>query len=212
MKTWISAIALAATAALAAPAAAATFDGEFWDETSVGSLNDAIGVIGSRAADATFASTAIDYPNGARNNTPSSGTLGNFLGTDAASLSGEAGTTLTGSIFRFTGFLDLLAGVQTFSVASDDGFRLTIGGVEIGSAGRRPFRTSTFDVDAGEGVTAFELIFFEDGGLTGVEFFVDGALAAPVDAPAPVPLPAGLPLMLGALGLAGVVARRRAAA
>ncbi|MEM9796846.1 MAG: PEP-CTERM sorting domain-containing protein [Pseudomonadota bacterium] len=190
----------------AGSASAATFQGEFWDVSGVSGLDSALSVIDSRAADATFESTGIDYPNGSPDRLSSGSSLATFLGSDAASLSGLASTALTGSIFRFTGFLDLAAGLQTFSLSSDDGYRLTIGGTEVGVfSGLRPVRTDTFSVDPGAGFTAFELIFYENRGNTGVTFSVDGQIAQP----SPVPLPATLPLLLGALGLGGLAARRK---
>jgi hypothetical protein len=110
---------------------------------------------------------------------------------------------------RLTGFINLLAGTQTFSVGSDDGFRLTIGGTQISTANNRGFATTNTVVDAGFGVTAVELIYYENSGNTGVNFSIDGALAQAVGAPAPVPLPAALPLMLLGLGALGAAARRR---
>jgi len=101
--------------------------------------------------------------------------------------------------------LNLAAGPQQFSVGSDDGFRLTIGGVEIATAGNRGFATTSATRDLGAGLSAFELIFYENGGSTGVNFSINGALAAP----AAIPLPASLPLMLLGLGALGAAMRRR---
>lgn len=191
---------------------AATFQGEFWDATTaVGKLEDADAIIAGGPADATFDSTGIDYPQGTDTTTNDSTSLSDFLGTDAGSLLGTDGigdTDLTDSVFRFTGFLDLLAGEQLFSVSSDDGFRLTIGGMVISSAEARAFSTTSVNVDAGSGITAFELIYFERSVVTGVNFSIDGVLAAPADMVSTVPLPAGLPLALVALTALGLAARR----
>lgn len=191
-----------------------TFNGEFWDASAaLFSIGDALAVIDAGSATGTFDSTAIDYPNGAADVISNSTSLSTFLGVDAASLVGTDATSLTRSVFRFTGFLDLAAGDQLFSVGSDDGFRLTIDGVEISAASNRSFSFSDATTDAGTGITAFELIYWENAVVTGVEFYVDGALAVAAGAPpATVPLPAGFPLALLGLGALGLVTRRGRAA
>ncbi len=192
---------------------AATFSGEFWDAPShMHGLGNADAMIASGPATATFQSTGIDYPQGIVGSISDNTTLAAFLGTDAASLSGATTTNLYASVFRFTGFLDLAGGVHRFSVGSDDGFRLTIGDEVIGTAGLRGFNTTHMDYDTGAGgLTAFELIFFENGGSTGVQFSVDGGIAQAAAAPSAVPLPAGLPLLAVALGVFGIVNRRKTA-
>ena len=197
---------------LSSAAFAATFQGEFWDAaTPVGKLEDADAIIAGGDPNGIFDSTGIDYPQLGDVVSDDATSLADFLGSDADSLAGDVGiedATLTDSVFRFTGFLDLLAGEQLFSVGSDDGFRLTIGGVVISSAEARSFSTTDVVVDAGVGITAFELIYFERTVVTGVNFSIDGVLAAPADPVAAVPLPAGLPLILAALGTLGLAARR----
>lgn len=123
-------------------------------------------------------------------------------------------TNLDGSVFRFTGYLDLGAGSHSFKVSSDDGFRLTLPELTYvsgtTSANDRSFSSSTSTFSAAvAGIYAFELYFYENGGFTGVEFYVDGALATPASLPA-VPVPAAGLLLLGALGSFAVARRRKA--
>lgn len=209
MNRFQSFFAIVATAAFAPVASlAATFQGEFWDaNVSLNNLSQAQAVIAAGPATATFQSSAIDYPNGSTGSISDNISLSAFLGADAATLSGAGTTNLYQSVFRFTGSLLLAPGQQTFGIGSDDGFNLIIGGTQIGGSGNRGFTYSNIVADAGEGLTDFELIFWENGGATGIEFKIDNSLAvAPV---APVPLPAGLPLALLGLGALGLVARRR---
>lgn len=208
-KTFIAAVAVVLGTQ---GASAMTIQGEFWSAgQTLNSIDDALSVIDSSTGpDATFQSSGIDYINGSQNTTASTTTLSTFLGSDAASLSGLGDTPITQSVFRFTGFVDLMAGAQAFQVGSDDGFLLTVGGQEIGRSNNRRFGTSTFNVDAGTGPTAFSLVFYENIRNTGVNFSIDGNVVQGVDAPAPVPLPAGLPLMAAALGLMAFLRRRAA--
>ncbi len=204
-------LAAAVTLALAAPADAATagFSGAFWN-MGTSSIDAALATVADRPADATFRSTAIDYPNGAALDTFDTDTLGAFLGADAGSLSGFGATTLDGSVFRFAGNLLLGAGPHTFTVGSDDGFALSIAGTEVARANDRGFGLTSTTLDLADGPFAFALVYYENGGKTGVEFRVDGQIVdAALGAPAAVPLPAALPLLAAALGGIGLAARRR---
>lgn len=192
---------------------AATFDGAFWDaDRSFGSIGDALAYIDGRAADATFRSTAIDYPN-AGGSITSNTRLSDFLGaTDGATLSGAADNTLAKSVFRFAGTVDL-AGMQEISVGSDDGFALSLNGVTVLShSAPRSFQYTKGDFSFG-GKTTFELTYYENYGNTGVEFRIGDAIVGSGMAaatPAAVPLPAALPLLgAGVAALAGLRRLRR---
>lgn len=205
---------------LAAPAGAATFTGEFWDvdvyssdpaNNAVENLGDVLEIISgtyARVADATFSSSGIDYPNGEADVLATTGSLAAFLGADAASLSGFGAVEMLGSIFRFTGWIQMLPGINALSLASDDGFRLTLdGSVVAESFESRWYQPSLVDFDAGAGgLFFFELIYFEDHeDSAGVEFTWAGNRSGVI---APVPLPGTAPLMLSALLLGGLAVRR----
>ncbi|WP_300029224.1 VPLPA-CTERM sorting domain-containing protein [uncultured Roseobacter sp.] len=212
---------IAVSLALAAPASAATFNAEFWDvdvgrgnpeKNVIDSLADVLSIVEGdhqRVADATFFSTGIDYPNGAKGPGRTRQTLASWLGRDAATLTGLGSTRMLGSIFRFTGAIFVDAGINNFTVGADDGFRLTIDGSEVASfAGTKAFTNhdATYDNVAAAGLKSFELIFYEDNRVqVGVDFRVDGAVVQP----AQVPLPAPALMLLAAVGGFGILARRR---
>ncbi len=193
-------------ATVSAPSSqAAVVFGEFWDVSSPNrSIDQALAAIDGVAPTATFFSRSLDYPNGAQDQQRSNLSLANFLGSDAGYIVGDGTRSVTTSVFRFTGFMDLLPGQQNFALGSDDGYRLTIDGTLVSQRNApRGFGFTTLNFDAGVGRVPFELIFYENFGRTGVEFFVDGALLEP--APIPLPNTASLGLLtlatLGALGL-----------
>lgn len=218
-------VAAAMTAGMAVSAQAAVINGEFWqvesdnpilDEQGVNNhlshILEADSIIASGAPIATFHSTGIDYPAGATGSISSGTSLSNFLGGttgDGGSIVGTDASDLLLSVFRFTGFVDLTAGAHTFDLGSDDGFRLTIGGTQVAiQATERGFGTTSVNADLGAGVQAFELIYFEDDGNTGIEFKIDGSVVTGVAAPVPLPA-AGWMLIAGVGGLAAL---RRCAA
>lgn len=190
----------------ATPVSAATFSGEFWDhDEAITSLADADAVIAAGAPDFTFETAVIDFPGGPAADALDSTSLADFLGIPAA-----GGATLSQSVFRFTGFIGLDPGPQNFVVGSDDGFRLTVGGALVAEADVvRSFALTEAVADPGVGPTPFDLIYFENSGVTGVAFSIDGALASPVNpAPSLVPLPATLPLLLAGLMAVAFIGRR----
>ena len=186
---------------LATSAAQAMSVGYFHDaDRAITSIEAALAFIDGRAADATFASSAIDYPAG-RDVLSSEDSLAAFLGADAPSIAGDGSVAMRTSVTRFTGWLDLAAGPRSFEVGSDDGFALFLGGRRVSQfSDTRSFRTTSVMADLGAGRTPFELVYYENGGSTGVRFSVDGEVvtgAAPIAA---IPLPATMPMVLLGLG------------
>jgi len=217
MKFLTSAAVCAATiVSCAGSASAATFDGTFWDLPWGPGESLAVYYAEKLAPTASFTSSAIDYPNGTGGSIDDGTTLATFLGADAATLTGAGYTTLDGSVFRFTGYLDISAGMHTFTISSDDGFVLNFFNQDgtkalIASAGSRAYSSTFVDVlYAADTLTRFELYYYEDYGATGVQFLIDGQIAAPADAPSDVPVPAAGLLLAGALGAFGFARRRKA--
>jgi len=188
-------------------AQAATFHGEFFDiNTRSMSIAQARAAIDGVSPTATFESTAIDYPNNTQNSGSSNQTLSQFLGVDAASIVGNGNATITTSVFRFTGFIDLVPGAHTFAVGSDDGFQLVLNNQVVSTrSAPRGFRFTTTTSNPGSGRMPVELIYYENFGRTGVEFFIDGVLATP----AVISLPGTASLSALGLGALVVMSRRR---
>ncbi len=203
-------LALIAALFLAAPAQATTI-GYFHDSaSSFRDVDAAIAFARGLTADATFTSSAIDYPAGA-DTLSSNKTLAAFLGADAASIDRNAELELTTSVAVFRGWLDLASGPLKFSVGSDDGFALFVGGTELSRfSNPRAFKTTDVMADLGAGRTPFELIYYENFGNTGVRFAIDGTIVTGVAPPAAIPLPATAPLVLLGLGAVFLLRRRRA--
>lgn len=208
----VSAIVLSALVMTGTAATAATFEGSFWNTGTWANMDAAETWAMSNAATASFTSTHVDYPNGSGTSVSDGTFLSTYLGVDAGSLSGAGSTSLGGSIFRFTGWVDLNAGANTLAVGSDDGFKLyyydgATKTVLSQYQGGRSFGTTSATLNSTGGPVKFELWYFENTGYTGVTFSANGALANPVDAPA-VPLPAAGVLLLGGVGAFGVLRRQ----
>ena len=185
---------------------AASFTGKFYDTGGrqgggsplTDSLTDTLNFLGTNPTPtATFQSSGINYGGPAPYTFT---TVSAFLGSDASTLDPlSTGTeSLLGSVIVLTGTISLNAGINEFDVFSDDGFRLTVGGQEIGSfEGLRAPSSSVFNYDAGAGGnTDFELVWFE-GSRTQAALIVElnnEIITA-------VPIPAALPLF-GSLLLA----------
>ena len=214
-SSWKLAAALALSL-FGANAQAATV-GLFYDAPSnLGTIDAAIAYTSANAPTASFTSSLIDYPAGAAATITANTNLSDYLGTNASGLSGASTTKVRSSVFVFSGYLDLSAGSQLFTVASAEGFRLIVGGSTVSQfAGTRGYAATSVTANPGSGVVAFTLYHFIQNGQAGLDFRIDGTAVAGVAAPgpgpgpAPVPLPASLTLMGAGLALLAGLRRGR---
>ena len=182
--------------------------------------NGAAAYMISNAPTATFVSTTLDYPS-IRRSFFDTNPLSQFLNVDAASLSDPAvgSNTLEGQMMHFTGFVDIeTAGTYMFSMESDDGSRLNIGGITVAdNAGIHGYRDevnhATF-TDAG--LYPLDIIYYEQQGeagialvsdLTGTEQVVPGSLLYRVSVPEPGSVTLLMAVGVCAMGVRGL--RRR---
>ncbi len=121
--------------------------------------------------------------------------LGNFLGADAAGAVVQSGAgnthgtsglgTTTDAAVRLSGQLYVQPGTYDFRVTADDGFRLTVAGETLLEYDGNQWPTSRVFTnvplgDLGGGLQSFELLYWEQGGVTRlrVEYKPSGAPAS----------------------------------
>ncbi len=138
------------------------------------SIGKLLELIATSSADQTFTATELLYK-GKNSQT----TLEQFLGDDAASLSGDGSVEFGPTGLQLNGFLYIPEGVHEISVASDDGFLLNIGGVNFSSflGGRGTDETARVAEFEG-GLYEVELFYFDGGGGQSLSLLMDGL---PVD-------------------------------
>ena len=215
----------------AAPSPATAGDGltgRYYGQVSNSSLifttDCAMDYISKKKPVATFKASEINYPGPGYDWACDSITLGAFLGKDALTLSNSSvkNNNLEGQLFDFTGYLNVkTAGTYTFSLGSDDGSRLLIGGKTIvDNCLPQSFTTRSAPVTfTGAGLYPLEVAYFENFGNTGIRLSSDmTSVTAPITsgsfygagqlAPSSVPEPGSIALLIGA-GTVGCGLMRR---
>ncbi|WP_236632959.1 LamG-like jellyroll fold domain-containing protein [Endozoicomonas elysicola] len=144
----------------------------FETDSAINNLTD-LGNLVNNTPTATFTASNLNYGN--------FGTLGEFLGDDAHTLSTDISNNAMETLgFRFTGFIQLEAGQHDFTVTSDDGFRLNIGGQNISEFfGLRPAEATTGSYTApADGFYSFELVYWENTGSAALQVTSTATLGA----------------------------------
>jgi hypothetical protein len=181
-------------------------------DVGIGSLSQADSLVaGASVPTATFTATTICYPscNGVANDGTS---LASYLGTNATGITGTS--TLGEAVTRLTGYIAIkIRGDHIFSLGSDDGAKLDIGGTNVILYDQpRAFGTSTATVMfSSAGLYSFYVDMFENGGQTGLTVYEDGSPipTAVLYSTIPVPEPATLSLLFSGLTAACVLRRRQ---
>jgi len=120
--------------------------------------------------------TATELAYSGRN---SATTLAEFLGDDAASLSGDGAVEFGPTGLSLSGYIFIPEGTHEISVSSDDGFLLNVGGVNFSSflGGRGTDETPRVAEFEG-GLYEIDLLYFDGGGAQSLTLLMDGL---PVD-------------------------------
>lgn len=149
--------------------------GKIWDYAA-GDIAEARLVTQTQPASAGFNASLLDYPNGAAPVVVAPGSVGEFLSVDAGSLTGtvRGDASVFGKIFIFSGFIAIAQpGLYTFTVGSDDGFGLNIGGQSVAEfSDSRRFGFSSGDATfSAPGLYPVELFYWANaGGESGLQF------------------------------------------
>ncbi|MEM9148048.1 MAG: LamG-like jellyroll fold domain-containing protein, partial [Pseudomonadota bacterium] len=127
-------------------------------------------IIAANAPDASFTTTEFGYA--ARKSDTS---LAEFLDHDAASIQGDGGIEMGPSGLAITGYVYIPPGVHEVAITSDDGFALSLGGVEFSrfESGRGTETTARVAEFAG-GLYEMELLYFDQGGGMSLYMEIDG--------------------------------------
>lgn len=121
-------------------------------------------------ATANFIATELLY--GSRK---SDTTIAEFIGNDAASLTGNGDAEMGPSAMTFEGYIYIPAGVHEIAIVSDDGFELQIGGVDFSefTGGRASDETARV-ADFEGGLYKLDLLYFDGGGGMALGLQIDG--------------------------------------
>ncbi|MEL6521527.1 MAG: LamG-like jellyroll fold domain-containing protein, partial [Pseudomonadota bacterium] len=157
------------------PAQGTGLFGEVYHADSINNMDavDAL-VAAADGPDATFTASQVYYGDNSGD-----GTLEEFLADDADSIDGDGTVEFAPSAIVLTGYIYIPAGVHEISIASDDGYRLDIGGVDFSEySGRRPTDETARVAEFDGGLYPIELSYFDGGGGRSLQLMVDGM---PVD-------------------------------
>lgn len=161
---------------------------------------------------ATFTATSTCFP--VCNTTiADNSTLAQYLGGNAVNLSSNSVSNLSNHAIVLSGYLAIATpGTYQFSMASDDGSRLRIGGTTVIDAdGAHGFSGGSANVQfSNSGLYAFDVLAFENADVTGLTVLQNGnAITAGQLYSSTVPIPAAGWLFFSAVAGIGIHARSR---
>ncbi|MEL6642175.1 MAG: hypothetical protein AAFP98_12855, partial [Pseudomonadota bacterium] len=149
--------------------------GQAWaDGTNIRSISDLEEVIASTAPTATFEVSEFGFQSN-----DSDTTIEAFLGDKGMVLSGDGAAEMGPSGLSFQGFIYIPEGEHTITIVSDDGFDLSIGGVDFTAfEGVRGTDGTSAKATFEGGLYALDLLYFDAHGGMSLSFLIDGV---PVD-------------------------------
>ena len=149
-----------------------TLKGEFYNYNESGgiygnlsSISNALSVIATSEANATFNSSSVDYSRG-RGDLGATGNLEKWLGKDGDSVTFYSEASTNDAVIKLTGGVLLGADTHTIRVTADDGYQIKIGGDVVASVnGNQSVTTNTFTFTVTEESFHFlEIIYWDQGG------------------------------------------------
>lgn len=159
---------------------------------------------------ATFTATSVCFP-ACDTTIGDDSTLAQYLGGNAVNLSPNSISNLSDHGLVLSGYLAIAtSGTYQFSIASDDGARLQIGGTTVIDAdGDHSLSGGSANVEfTNSGLYAFKVLAFEDGGVTGLTVLQNGnSLITSQLYTSAVPIPGAAWLFVSALSGIGVYSR-----
>ncbi|MEM7058599.1 MAG: LamG-like jellyroll fold domain-containing protein [Pseudomonadota bacterium] len=142
---------------------------------SITNLTDLREIIANNAPDATFTATQIAYA-GDRSET----TIAEFIGDDAVSLSGNGDLEMGPSGLVLTGYIYIPSGVHEIGVFSDDGFSMTLAGIDFSEFdGQRGTDETARTAEFEGGLYEVEIQYFDTGGGQSLGLLIDGLPVQP---------------------------------
>ena len=182
-----------------------------------GSVATALSEISGVTPTASFTATSVCFPSCGNTLGDGGSTVADFLGGNATGITSNTVSDLSNHVVVLTGFLNVVtSGMQTFSLASDDGSELIINGqvVSLDDGDHGFGGPGSVSVNLTKGFDSIEIVQFEDGGVTGLTVMENGAaLGGNEVVTTAVPEPATWAMMLAGFGGLGAAmrARRRSA-
>ncbi len=144
------------------------------DGTAIKTITDLRAIIEANAPTATFEIAELGFQS-----SDSETSIEAFLGDKGMILSGDGTAEMGPSGLWIEGYIYIPPGTHTITVASDDGFALSLGGVPLSSfEGRRGVAETSHTAEFEGGLYALDMLYFDSSQSMALELLIDGL---PVD-------------------------------